>query len=183
MDRSIVAEIPESAEDRKRIGELYRAIAAVLLADDGKPGGDVLIRAPAAEASAAASAPAPAAGATPPATAAEMDEATVRWLLTEITPNARRFLRANADEVTAGNGPTSTTLRARFNVSSVQVMAGWAASIGFALKRLKLPRPYSQNWEYTENGWENRYSMDLGVAEKILSLVEEDGTVADAQAG
>lgn len=59
-------------------------------------------------------------------------------------------------------------------------VAGWIASIGFAERRLDLvERPYFQEWTYTgvatNGGWENTYTIEPDLAERIRQLITPDG--------
>lgn len=104
-------------------------------------------------------------------------EQNLRTLTVGITPHAGRLLRTIAEASLEGGSINSTELRAALNSTSVSQVAGWAASIGFAVKRTGLPRPYSQKGVVTENSWENVYSMDPDVAKTILELLDEEGSL------
>lgn len=94
-----------------------------------------------------------------------------------ITEHARLFVRAIAEEAVEGRDATAELLKKRLGASSSAVLGGWAASIGFAVKRLQLPKPYERDYEYLDDEWQPVYRMDREVAEVILRLVDEDAEV------
>ena len=46
-------------------------------------------------------------------------------------------------------------------------------SVGFAINRTGLPRPYADRW----GGERQTYVMDREVAEMVLRLLDQDGTL------
>lgn len=106
-------------------------------------------------------------------------EENMRRLLTEVHgEKARRALRAIADETFEGTAPPdSDTIRERLGMESGEGvpnrLGGVLTSVGFAIKRTGLPRPYKEG----PPGDRVSYVMDREVAEMIRKLVDEDGSL------
>jgi hypothetical protein len=172
-DHVLTIHLPEGQEERRLIGNLYKTVASLLLDD----------RSSVASAGEDDDEPAATTGRT---FRGEQGEVNLRLLLREIQPNARRFLRAVADETLATGQPVSSTrLREITGATSPPQVSGWIASIGFAERRLDFAeRPYSQQWTYTgvetNGGWENTYTIESQIAELIRQLVVPDGGLAEA---
>jgi hypothetical protein len=170
QEPTVTIRIPSSVEERRVLGEVYRAVAEVFLrtadATDGvgfDEDDDVL-------------------GPVPKAASAYVGESLVEnvdWFLREVTQNARLLIRAIAEKAAVGDVATSDEVRTRLKVRNDGTLGGFAASIGFATKRTRLPKPYERTSEYGREGWEPVYRMDQEVAKTVLRLVDEEGNVRD----
>jgi len=106
-------------------------------------------------------------------------EENLRRLLIEVHgENARRALRAIADETLEGTSPPdSDTIRERlgmeFGEGVPNRLGGVLTSVGFAIKRTGLPRPYTDG----PSGDRVTYAMDPRVAELIRNILNQDGSL------
>lgn len=155
--------IPETPQEREFLARLYQEYGRHLLEGGGL--------AQAAEASGEEEL----AG----AYTGEKGEQNLRRLLTEVHgEKARRALRAIADETLDGKTPPdSDTIRRRLGMETGEGVAnklgGVLTSVGFALKRTGLERPYKDGW----SGDRVTYSMDAAVAQMIRELLNKDGSL------
>jgi hypothetical protein len=164
MPQTLTVLIPDDA-DARLLGEIYKAIAALLLQQEPDAGG--------ADARAQSSG-----DPEPPSTTLTDDD--VRRFLGGITTNARRLVRAVALESAEGGVARATDVREFLGVPSDGTLGGWAASIGFAAKRLELAKPYQRSWRHTDDdGWESVYEMKPQVAEVVLATVDDMGRLRD----
>jgi len=164
MAQQITISVPDGADERL-IGAIYQAVANVLLGNEsGLPDEAEVHEAQSREANWPY--------------AAEAMNVNLYRFLTNVTENARLLIRGIAVETLAREEPvTATRLRARLEAPKDGTMGGWAASIGFASKRLKLPKPYSRSYKHTGAEWESVYSMEPSVAEAVVDLVDPMGNV------
>lgn len=154
--------IPETPEERELLGRFYQGYGRQLL--EGAEG--------ASPAETPAEEPAdPYVG--------EKGEQNLRRLLSEVHgEKARRALRAIADETVEGTtSPDSDTIRQRLGMETGEGvpnrLGGVLTSVGFAIKRTGLPRPYADRW----GGDRQTYVMTPEVAELIRKLLDDDGSL------
>jgi hypothetical protein len=156
--KTITLLVPETAEERQLLGTVYMDYARQLL------GPAVELRQ--SEAAAAET-----------SYLGEGGQPNLRRFVAEVhAPNARRALRAIADEtIEAGSPPDSDRLRERLNLDTggPNRLGGMLTSVGFAMKRTGLPRPYADRW----GGDRQTYVMDREVAENIQKLLDEEGAL------
>jgi hypothetical protein len=109
----------------------------------------------------------------------EKGQENLRRLLTEVHgENARRALRAIADETLEGTTPPdSDAIRKRLGMETggrvPNKLVGMLTSVGFAIKRTGLPRPYVDRW----GGSRQTYAMTPEVAEMTRELLDRDGSL------
>jgi len=157
--------IPETPQEHELLGRLYQGYGRQLL--------EGVERATAADR--------PGQDESEPAASyvGESGERKLRRLLSEVHgENARRALRAIADETLEGTTPpNSDTIRQRLGMETGQGapnrLGGALTSVGFAIKRTGLPRPYTDRW----GGDRMTYVMTPEVAELIRKLLDEHGSL------
>lgn len=169
--RSVQIFIPKEVDETRFLGLLYKAASEILLQETGSS--------PFSTTEEERDLEAPLVEARSTAYSGDALGANVGRFVRDITLNARRLLRAIAASAVHGEGISSTKLRERLNAENDGTLGGWAASIGFAVKRLRLPKPYSREYDYLDGGWEPVYRMDPDVARTVLELVDEDGDVLE----
>jgi hypothetical protein len=154
--------IPETPQERELLGRFYQEYGRQLLeSDEQAPVVETLGEEPA------------------DSYVGEQGEQNLRRLLTEIHgEKARRALRAIADETLEGTTPPdSDTIRQRLGMEAGEGvpnrLGGVLTSVGFAIKRTGLPRPYKDRW----GGDRQTYVMAPEVAEMIRKLLDEDGSL------
>ena len=153
--------LPETPQERELLGRFYREYGRQLL-----EGGE--------QASAAATPEEE-----PAAYAGENGEQHLRRLVSEVHgQKARRALRAIADQTLEGStAPDSDTIRKSLGMETgdgvPNKLGGVLTSVGFAIKRTGLPRPYTEKW----GGDRQTYVMTPKVAELIRSLLNTDGSL------
>ena len=170
--KTVTIQIPANVDERWFVAELYRAAASLLqradtrssLTDDEEEDFE--------------SAPSSAINVY---TGDNLDFTLGRFLR-DITQNARRLVRAIAERAVHGEGISAEDLRRRLQVDSDGTLGGWAASIGFAVKRLRLPKPYVRKDEYLNGVWQPVYRMGSEAAQYVLLVVDEDGRIRDYDA-
>ena len=156
--------IPETPQERELLGRFYQGYGRQLL--EGAE------HAPTAETP--GEEPEPAAS-----YVGESGERNLRRLLSEVHgEKARRALRAIADGTLEGaTPPDSDTIRQRLGMETGEGvpnrLGGVLTSVGFAIKRTGLPRPYTDRW----GGDRVTYVMTPEVAELIRKLLDEHGSL------
>jgi hypothetical protein len=160
MDTSaITLLVPTTPEERRLLGAVYRDYGNQLLAASDEPG--------------------PSAGASDSSAISyvgDEGEANLRRFVNQIAPNARHALRAIADEtIESGTAPDSDRVRSRMNLGTDEHnrLGGMLTSVGFAVKRTDLPRPYADRW----GGTRQIYEMDPEVAETLRRILDDDGNL------
>jgi hypothetical protein len=170
--RTVQISIPNDVEEKWFLSELYLAVGNILSRRSGSvfstEAEEQDLEGPLVET---------------PSTAYVGDEleANIGRFARDITQHARRLLRAIAEVAVDGDGISSERLRDRLDADNSGTIGGWAASIGFAVKRLRLPKPYKREYEYLaeERGWVPVYRMDPEIARVLLRIVDEDGDVLE----
>lgn len=162
MDSQMVTiEVPVPAHDPAIVGRVFKAVGNVLTDSEEAP------VAPEAEVEEAAS---PYSG--------DQGEANLARFAEAITPKARWLLRQIADDFLASGEARARTIRRRAGGVHEGALGGWVASVTGAERRLGLPRPYSNDYKERDDGWQNIYWMDPGVAEAIQRLIDDDGNLS-----
>jgi hypothetical protein len=153
--------LPDTPQERELFGRFYQEYGRQLL-EGGEQAG-------------AAATP----GGEAAAYAGENGEHNLRRLVSEVHgQKARLALRAIADHTLEGGTPDSDTIRKRLGMETgggvPNKLGGVLTSLGFALNRTGLPRPYTERW----GGDRQTYVMTPKVAELIRSVLNTDGSLA-----
>jgi hypothetical protein len=153
--------LPDTPRERELFGRFYLDYGRQLL-EGGEQAGAV-----------------PPPGGEPSAYAGENGEQNLRRLVSEVHgEKARLALRAIADQTLEGTtAPDSDTIRNRLGMETGEgvpnKLGGVLTSVGFAIKRTGLPRPYTERW----GGDRQTYVMPPEVAELMRSLLDTDGSL------
>jgi hypothetical protein len=93
-------------------------------------------------------------------------------LVSEIAPQTRLALRFIAEaSINGTDGIHSVELRNKLGAGSPSALAGILTSLGFAEKRVGLPKPYRQGWKQLNGRWGNQYVMTPEVAQHVLNAL------------
>lgn len=93
-------------------------------------------------------------------------------LISEIAPQTQFALRFIAEaSINGTDGIHAVELRSKLGAASPSALAGILTSLGFAEKRVGLPKPYSQGWRQLNGRWGNQYVMTAEVAQRVLDAL------------
>jgi|GEM_PF-3209687 len=98
-------------------------------------------------------------------------------LLAKVTPKARWLVRQIASDNLAEGESRGRTIRHRAGDVNEGTLGGWVWSISSATSKLGLPKPYDTGYEERADGWQVIYRMHREVAEAIVRLVDEEGSL------
>jgi hypothetical protein len=103
-------------------------------------------------------------------------EDSLRRLYQAVKPTARQVLRFVAEETAEAGESEARELRRRLGGVTESQLAGYLASIGFALKRVpNTSNPLHRGYRHDAEGGQRIYRMDRPVVDATLRLLDEQG--------
>jgi hypothetical protein len=158
--QTVSIEVPISSEDPEVVVRVLRAVADVLA---GPAQGD------APDAAKTTPEPSPFVGVG--------GEQSLRGLIARITPKARWLVRQIASDNLAEGESRGRTIRERAGGVNEGTLGGWVWSISSATRKLGFAKPYDTDYEERADGWQVIYRMPSEVAEAVVRMTDEEGTL------